>query len=370
MISAIGFRDRNHNQLIFNFHFSIILLILAFIAFVYWVFYYSGYDLYGEWRRWIWNVVVFEFRYDLHGSLFYIPILYAMFVFWWRGILIVWLISMTFLLPHIITSTADVASVYTNVLLLSVPVLVVSFINAEVKWRNRERKILSDRDSERQLYMSQIFRAQEDERQRIAQELHDDTTQTLLVIANRTQALINDVEDLPLQTKDSLEWIRDAILMLSEDMRRLSLDLRPSMLDNLGLVPAIRWLVESLEKEGNTSVSVQITGVYRKLPTESEVMIFRIVQEALSNIRWHSAATRAFVSVDFGADGIKIDVSDNGQGFIMPKNIGLLASSGKLGLLGMIQRARFLNGNAVITSEPGKGTVVSVDIKFNSPVPE
>jgi len=365
MLNEIQAWKRNNlDNPLFNPHLWGILGVFIVIISLYYFYYYTDWDLHGFWRQWFWHVAIYEYRYDLHGSLFYLPLLYVLFIYWWRGLIIMWVLTMILLVPHIISHTPDISSIYTNIILLSVPLLVVGFINAELKWRNRERKMLASREAERQVYMSQIFKAQEDERQRIAQELHDDTLQTLLVIANRAQSLV--AEENPVnspQIKEDAEWIRDALLYVSEDMRRLSLDLHPSILDNIGLVPAIRWLAERFKKESSIDSQVNIEGEVRKLSPENEVSLFRIVQEALNNVRKHSKATKASINLDFSNEDIRITIKDNGKGFSVPKTVGSLAGKGKLGLIGMQQRAKFLNGVFQISSEAGKGTTVSITIR-------
>jgi signal transduction histidine kinase len=355
---------REKNRLISNPHFWLICFTLIVICLLYLIYYYTKIDLIGNWRHWFWYIEILEFRYDIHGSLFYIPLLYAAFIFGWRGILITWLSSMVVILPHIVDYAPDTPSLLTNVIILSVPLLVVAFIAVELRWREKEKTTLVERESERQAYMSQIFKAQEDERQRIAQELHDDTTQTLLVIANRAQALVSDEStEIASQTKRQAEWIRDAVIQVSEDMRRLSLDLRPSVLSDMGLVPALRWLVDRLNQEDSIDTKMLVDGELRKLNAETEVMIFRIVQEALNNIRRHAHATEAVLALEFTTDTVKITVRDNGKGFTMPKTTGYFTSKGRLGIIDMQQRAKFLNGTFNIRSEIGKGTSVSIDIR-------
>jgi signal transduction histidine kinase len=367
MISAIRSWQKNKDNPLSDPHFWVIVVIYTGITLLYYCYYYTDLNLHGFWRQWFWRVTIFEYRYDMHGSLFYIPLLYVLFIYWWRGLVMTWIITMILLVPHILRYAPDVSSIYTNIIFLSVPLVVVGFINAEVKWRNRERKMLAAREAERQVYMSQIFKAQEDERQRIAQELHDDTLQTLLVIANRAQTLVSEGNptNSP-QIKENAEWIRDTLLYVSEDMRRLSLDLRPSILDNIGLAPAIRWLAERFQKESNIVTQVTIDGEVKKLNPESEVSLFRIVQEALNNIRKHAKASKASINLDFSSEEVKIVIKDNGKGFSVPRMVGALAGKGKLGLIGMQQRAKFLNGTFKISSESGKGTTVSITIHSES----
>ena len=310
------------------------------------------------------KLLVFEFVNKVHGVLFTIPFFYATFAFRWRGAITVWLLSMVLLLPRILSLSPDATSFVRNIWFPFLPLLLVLFVTFELKWREKERKTLAEREAERQLYMAQIFKVQEDERQRIAQELHDDTVQTLLVIANRTQTLVTD--DVIYNTQETIrdvQWIRDAVLEVCESLRGLSLDLRPGVLSDMGLMPAIRWLSDRLHQESNIDTKVQVKGGSRRLKAETDVIIFRIVQEALNNIRRHSQATKAVVALEFSSDTVKIQVSDNGKGFKLPETTSFLASQGKLGLIGMEQRSKFLNGTLDIQSEPGKGTSITFEAR-------
>ena len=172
-----------------------------------------------------------------------------------------------------------------------------------------------------------------------------------------------DGNETTVQKREHAEWVRDAVLQLLEDVRRLSLDLRPSVLDDIGLVPALRWLTDHLNQEGGIETKIAVYGAERKLSSEIEVTTFRIVQEALNNARRHSKATEAIVTLEFAPESLEITVRDNGDGFSLSETIGKLATEGKLGLIGMQQRAQFLHGALHISSRPGEGTSVSIEIK-------
>jgi signal transduction histidine kinase len=242
--------------------------------------------------------------------------------------------------------------------------LLVIYFSIERNWRERERKALAEREAERQSYTRQVLKVQEDERRRIAQELHDDPTQTLLVIANRAQALVSDglAADEP-EKKRELEWIRDTTVAVSESLKRICLDLRPSVLDDLGLVPALTWAVEDFNRLTQIKARLELEGSPFKLSPEKEVTLFRIVQEALSNVWRHSQATRALVSVAFRPDKVTIVVQDNGKGFPVEKRTATAIANGKLGLLGMRERSQLINGSFNIQSEPGQGTRVFVQVQ-------
>jgi signal transduction histidine kinase len=345
----------NIMNMIRNIHFWIIIVLIGLLTTLYYGWSY--------WFPWFWRYFVFEFGRDIHGTLFLIPFIYASFIFWWRGAIVVWLISAGVMLPFVIYYSSNLESFLFNGVLSFIPLAVIILIASELKWRNRQRKLLVEREEERQVYMSQIFTAQEDERQHLAQELHDGITQELLVVANRAQSLVNrDRSEISMEVRNQATWIRDAILQISKDIRQQSVDLRPSILDDMGLVSALRWLVNRLNEEGDIHASIILHGTERKLSSKTEVNIFRIVQEGLNNIRHHSKATEAVVTLQIMPTFLEIIIQDNGEGFPLNETIENLTSRGKLGLIGMQQRARFIGSTFNIDSEIGKGTRVSLKL--------
>jgi signal transduction histidine kinase len=120
-------------------------------------------------------------------------------------------------------------------------------------------------------------------------------------------------------------------------------------------------MTEGMVKSQGIDAHAEVMGKERTLPVETQLLLFRIAQEALNNIRRHAEASRAVVKLEFGDNSIKMTVSDNGKGFELPERMGDLASNGKLGLAGMQERARLLGGSLEVESEPGKGTRVTVE---------
>ncbi len=159
-----------------------------------------------------------------------------------------------------------------------------------------------------------------------------------------------------------LEEFQELIDSILRGVRRFSRDLRPSVLDDLGLLPALEWLTANLMEEDGIKTELKVYGDRRRLPPEAELALFRIVQEALSNVRRHSQASQVVTVVEFGEGRVRITVDDNGQGFELPGRTGDLATAGKLGLIGMHERAHLLDGTLTVRSEPGKGTTVTVDV--------
>jgi len=310
-----------------------------------------------------WSLEVLEFTFNINGSLFCILFAYAALIFWWRGALTVWILTIATTLPRLLSYKPDLASLVTNVFFLAIPMMILIFISLEINWRNKERKVLTDRENERHNYVDQIFKAEEEERKRLAREIHDDSIQRLSAIAINTQLLTKDqvMERFP-NLKKKLVSILEMIVSVNQDLRRMSIDLRPTVLDDLGLVPALRWLVDGFKNDNKIDIRISFIGEERPLTKNTSVTIFRVVQEALSNIKKYACASVVAVVLRFTEHTIEVEVEDNGIGFVLPKNNSELTSQGKLGLVGMQQRVEFIKGSFEILSEPGHGTKIQVKV--------
>ncbi len=210
-------------------------------------------------------------------------------------------------------------------------------------------------------YLQQVTKAQEEERKRIARELHDDTAQALVVLSRQLDSFIS-AGQRPTQDIITLEKLREQIDSILEGVRRFSQDLRPSILDDLGLLPALEWLASDLTDHFGISIGVAVLGSERRFSSEAELLLFRIAQEALRNVWRHSQASRAWVTVEFNDGKTILTIRDNGKGFELPQRVSDLASAGKLGLAGMEERARLLGGRLALQSELGRGTTVTVEV--------
>lgn len=315
------------------------------------------------WLNYLDSLAIAELMLRSVGILFLIPIIYAAVVFSWPGALAAFLLALTAVLP-ITNQIWSVRTLVNNMLVLLLPVLIVSVVAIERTWRRRERQAIAEREKERQLYLAKILESQENERRRIAQELHDDTIQTLLVMANRAHQLINFTDGNTAKMKSDAESIRDISLQSVESVRRIILDLRPSILDELGLIPALKWLVTRMNEESGIDISFSVSGEERKLNTQTEVNIFRIAQEALSNIKRHSQATEAAIKLEFSDQSLRLTIEDNGQGFHPPRRLHKLMTSGKLGLIGIRERVNYLGGDLKIRVRPTGGTSLTVEAKL------
>jgi PAS domain S-box-containing protein len=230
--------------------------------------------------------------------------------------------------------------------------------------------IARDVTEERQLrknmeyYITQVTRAQEDERLRISRELHDDTAQVLASLSRDLDSLDTEEKSLTKPVKERLKKLQMAADSALEGVRRFSQDLRPSILDDLGMVPALEWLITDLEKGYGMRTKFSVTGKHHRLAPETELTVFRIAQEVLSNVRRHSQAESVEMTVDFSEDALTVIISDTGTGFRLPPRTSDLALSGKLGIIGMRERARLIGGTLIVQSEPDAGTTITLRIPY------
>ena len=210
-------------------------------------------------------------------------------------------------------------------------------------------------------YAWKISEAQEDERKRIARELHDDTAQRLVALSRYLDSLAASEENLSPEGMERLELIQQRIEDALQGVRRFSRDLRPSVLDDLGLVPAVKGLFADLEEIG-VPVGLYISGDRHRLPLEVELALYRIVQETLNNVRRHAQASNVRIDVEFMDGRIKVSVRDDGKGFELLGSPGDFAYAGKFGLLGIQERVQLLHGHFQVQASKGKGTTISVDV--------
>ncbi|MBN1643850.1 MAG: sensor histidine kinase, partial [Dehalococcoidales bacterium] len=198
-------------------------------------------------------------------------------------------------------------------------------------------------------------------------ELHDDVSSTLISLIQRLDTLlpIDRAKKSKVPT-EKLEALRGQVVEALDRLRRCAQDLRPRILDDLGLVAALEWMAQDIEDNYGVDARVKVEGTERKLITEAQLVLFRIAQEALNNIKNHAGASMADVRLEFGEDKVVMTIKDNGKGFDVPGRIEDLAAVGKLGIMGMSERASLLGGNLEVKSEPGKGTQLTVRM----PMPE
>lgn len=216
---------------------------------------------------------------------------------------------------------------------------------------------------------SRVLRALEEERKRIARELHDETSQALTsIIINIEMVEQNLPAEHPL--RERVQFARDYSVRTLEEIRRLTYDLRPSILDDLGLVPALRWYVKNrfLAAAGpEASMEVDPALASAHIPEDTSVAVFRIVQEALTNVRKHAGAARVQVRLRLDSNRLKVQVEDDGRGIEVEHRFDRTADGRGLGLYGMMERAALVGGEVRIRRGVRRGTVVEVDVPLPAP---
>ncbi|MCK6630173.1 MAG: histidine kinase [Anaerolineae bacterium] len=206
-------------------------------------------------------------------------------------------------------------------------------------------------------YVADITQSQEEERKRIARELHDDTVQSLIAIGQRIE-LIKGMLDDPIEARTRLNELRTMVTGAIASVRQFSRDLRPLALEDLGLVAAMQYLVNQLAQSEGIDVDFTVEGTPDGLPADMEVAIYRILQEALNNVKKHAHATEVTVLAQFTNNQIVLTVEDNGRGFTVPASITDFATSGSFGVMGLQERAQLFGGNIEVESQPDEGTLV------------
>ena len=214
-----------------------------------------------------------------------------------------------------------------------------------------------------QFYLRKVLVAQEEERKRISRDLHDDTIQSLLLLIHRLDAIIyEDTKVLPQTVKENMVNLNSLAREILEGLRRYLQELKPVILDDLGLAASLEWIADKLIAEESINVEVKIDTPKYNFPPEVQLTLFRIAQEAVGNVRKHAGASRLVIRLETRPDKVRLIISDNGKGFTVPERLSDLGISGRLGLTGMQERAQLLGGSLFITSEPGKGTTLRVEI--------
>jgi len=228
-------------------------------------------------------------------------------------------------------------------------------VSLESETARHYEEILTARAELKQL-SARLVKAQEDERRSISRELHDEVGQALtgvlVEMANLSTLIRNrDLADVEHKAGEIKKEIENSISVV----RDMALLLRPSMLDDLGLVPALEWQAREVSKRTGLWVSVSAEGVSEDLPEEHKTCVYRIVQEALHNSVQHAEARHVKVSVEQEKGRLRLSIEDDGKGFRVERERGM-------GLLGMQERVEYLGGELAVDSAPGQGTTLRVTL--------
>ncbi|MGB7060853.1 MAG: PAS domain S-box protein [Candidatus Zixiibacteriota bacterium] len=212
---------------------------------------------------------------------------------------------------------------------------------------------------------SQLLKTQENERKRITQELHDQVGQMLQSMKMNLDWMKRGLMSKPQKLERMEDWLLDTEKLLGQtidDIRNMTFELRPSMLDDFGLIPALRWYIDNYGRRSSIRVSLKTKNKEYRFPPEVVITLYRIIQEVLTNVAKHSGATEASVSVSQKGSTAILSVRDNGIGFDLNK--ALLVPKG-MGLLNIKERVDMLGGNFEIISRPRKGTKLNIQIPFS-----
>lgn len=210
--------------------------------------------------------------------------------------------------------------------------------------------------------LGEILNAQEAERARVSRDLHDDVGQALTsvllglrLIESSLAANEVELDDARRRTEDVRELVADAL----RRTRKLAFDLRPTVLDDVGLLPALERLAQDITARGDTTVALASDGlVEARLPSEVETVVYRVVQEALTNVTRHAGAATASITVIVAGGRVRALVEDDGIGF----DTGAAPTRGHLGLKGMAERADLVGGTVGLSSTPGSGTTILLEL--------
>ncbi|HWQ72425.1 MAG TPA: sensor histidine kinase [Desulfitobacteriaceae bacterium] len=220
----------------------------------------------------------------------------------------------------------------------------------------------SSKTMQRQEISLRIIKAQEDERRRVAREIHDGPAQTLANIVLRLEIAERLLELSPQKAKIELEDLKNLVRANLQDIRRIIFDLRPMALDDLGIVQAINQYLKNFQLAYSIKCELHINGPERRLPQAVEVSLFRLLQESLTNIAKHSRSERALIDFHFRDKSTTVKVIDFGKGFNVENSFQLPGEH--YGLIGMRERIEMFSGLLVIHSSPGKGTTIDITIPY------
>ena len=212
--------------------------------------------------------------------------------------------------------------------------------------------------------LRRIVTAQEAERQRIARELHDETGQALTAIGLGLRGVASSVETDGDRSVDNLRQLEHLVEHSLIELQRLISDLRPSHLDDLGLGAAIRWYAGEIEDRLPLKIKVSVNEENSDISTEMKTSLFRITQEALTNVIKHAGANQVNLTLSYDPKGVRLTVVDDGIGF--NQSAMQMASRPSWGLIGMQERATLLGGTFDINSYPGMGTRLEIYIPYTS----
>ena len=228
---------------------------------------------------------------------------------------------------------------------------------------------VQQKDKIRGELLLELFSIQEMERKRIARELHDETSQSLASLAASLEATIGVLPASSDKVRARLRKAQTLSISILDEIHRLTYELRPTLLDDLGLVAAARWLADNNLMVAGVKINFKTVGKEKRLPLQLEATLFRVIQEAVSNIAKHAQARNVSISLHFKKNAIAVHIRDDGIGFDVEEAISSINRPRGLGLLGMKERIELMSGTLSIRSRPGGGgTKIDIEILLNQGV--
>ncbi len=211
-------------------------------------------------------------------------------------------------------------------------------------------------------YIAAITHAQEEERKRLARELHDETVQSLIALGHRIDMVQRELERDPPKAQRRLAELRQLTEAIQQEVRRFSRALRPLYLEDLGFVPALEMLAQETERQHPLTVRLKVEGQLRRLPADLELTAYRVAQEGLSNVVRHAQANQIDLTVIFETNELTLRIQDDGRGFVPPVKPAALAETGHFGLMGLHERALLFGGRLQIEATPGQGVTLQIHL--------
>jgi signal transduction histidine kinase len=247
--------------------------------------------------------------------------------------------------------------------LLSVVVAILSLRHAEDRQREADRHFaeVEQTKAELQRLSARLLEVEEEGRRRLSRELHDEIGQTLALLQIQITNAQAALENRPDVLREQLQRARSLVEKTVQTIRNISLLLRPALLDDLGLVPALQFQLDDFLRRSGIACEFVEENVSGELTDAVKTCVYRVVQEALHNCEKHSEASKARVTVRQESESLLVDVEDNGRGFVLNQK-GMPHRTTGLGLLGIRERAAIAGGSLVIDSAPGRGTRITVRI--------
>lgn len=290
-------------------------------------------------------------------GLFLVPVVYAALTFGLGGSVATaaWLTVLS--LPDLLIVDPPHDRLEDTIQLVIVDAVAI-FVGHRVGREHQARMRVEEAQVRLRTYATRVLQAQEEERRRIAHELHDDPLQSLIYLSRRLESA--ETGGVAAQAA-ALEESRRLIGQVAATLRDTSQRLRPPSLDDLGLVPALRQLCTQVEERTGITIGIRTSGESLRLDPDVELGVFRIGQEALHNVERHAAARSASMFLRMQPDELVLQIADDGVGFDTAADGG-----GTLGIPGMQERAELLDGCFSLSSRPGKGTTVRLELPLGT----